>query len=166
MADSVSGLAILGAVTGTLGLGLSVLNFFRDGSRVEVSLAWDFERFGPTAGLQPTGMVTVVNTGRRSTFVSHAHITSGGGLYILLGSLDGRTLTEGAEPYRLPVAQEKAAEELGAQWWRVRAGIEDVRGRRYFSPWPTKRPSFATASPPLLALPVARILNALRRFRP
>jgi len=74
--------ALIGAVTGPLGLLLGLLVYFRDRAVVQVSLQWDLELYGPSS--KPDAaiyMITIRNIGRRtmsatSTLPLHAAVAS------------------------------------------------------------------------------------------
>ena len=164
-----NGIAIFGAVTGGLGLTLSVLNFLRDGARVEISLNWGMVEYGPGAVEGYRGLITLTNAGRRTVFLSHIHLVGdpSGTQWLISGGVAGVTLGEGSKPHALPVNQDAELEtKMGANWWLCRAAAIDASGQVHYSRWPTTRPSFASADPPPLALPMARFLNWWRRTRP
>jgi hypothetical protein len=163
----VSGLAVFGAVTGGLGLTLSVLNFLRDGARLQIKLTWGMELVGGPGGSK--GLVIVHNVGRRPVYVSHTHLTgtSDRSMQLIMGGIDGVTLGEGAPPRQVIINQDAKLEaDLGGHWWRVRAAVVDGAGRKHYSPWPLERPTFASKEPPPLFLLLARGLNWWHRVRP
>lgn len=167
MAGDISGVAIFGAVTGGLGLTLSVLNFLRDGARVQVKLTWDMEIIRSDGSKK--GLIEVLNVGRRPVLLSHVHLTGQPDRVrqMVVGGIQGETQTEGAPPRHVIVNQEESlTSDIGRHWWRVRAATVDGAGRTHYSPWPLQPPSFASAKPPLFRLALSRLLNWLHRVRP
>ena len=66
-------LSVAGLVFGVAGSVLGVLNYRRDMARIDVTLQWDL---AATPGTEydpnkPWGLIAVVNTGRRSAYISH-----------------------------------------------------------------------------------------------
>lgn len=155
------------AFTGTAGLIVALLVFFRDTPRVVVGMSWNMDPLDGRSG-GPFLVIAIANVGRRAIYLSHAHIkwpTRGQGAWLSMDSIEGVTLAEGAPPHRLLHQQSSIEARVGREWWRIRATVVDVAGRAYRSRWPTIRPPFATQDPPPGALLVAHLLNGLDTIR-
>ena len=161
--------ALVGAVTGPMGLLIAVLVYFRDRAAVLVSMQWDMESFGAT-GLDPKKTyvaVNIGNIGRRPIYVSHVHVAfPNGKLGLFTSGLKGITLKEGDPPH-LVQANQADMHRHASIWWHLRATVIDAAGRHYHSDWPTKAPSWATSVvPPRGALACTLFRNWLRRRLP
>ena len=142
--------AILGAVFGTGGLVLRILNYLRDRSKIQVRLQWHMEiRDDSLQQLQgDCGLITVTNAGRRPVYISHACLilpkSFKNRLLLLKDSVSGRKLSEGDPPMSFIIPhniQSNYAEDLK----RIRAQVSDSTGQVYLSKYPrlqqTCRPS-------------------------
>jgi hypothetical protein len=134
---------ILGAMLGSAGLAISILNYLRDKLRLKVILQWDMTVLETGAKL---GIVRVTNVGRRPAHLGivalalppkykHSHL-------ILNDSIKGTQLDEGGAPATFMVTYEKM-DQYKADWHKIRAMAEDSTGKAYFSEYPQKRPSWA-----------------------
>jgi hypothetical protein len=134
---------ILGSVLGSAALAISILNYLRDQPRLKVTLQWDMSN---TATRDKMGLVRVTNIGRRPAHLGivalelppnykRTHL-------ILNDSIAGKRLEEGAKPEAFLVNYE-GLEQYKADWRRIRALAEDSTGRKYFSEYPNKKPSWA-----------------------
>ena len=69
---------IIGTITGSCGLLLGILNYFRDKPNIQVTLSWDMSTYGfatITHGQDKLwGVVSSTNIGRRPVFFSHLHL--------------------------------------------------------------------------------------------
>lgn len=159
--------AIWGAVTGTMGLAVALLVFFRDAPRVVVTMNWDMSGYGHMAGGGAVVLIAIANVGRRAIYLSHAHIPylEGGGAFLFDNGIAGVTLAEGTGPHIVWAYQAGLEAGFADQWWRARAQVVDVTGRSYRSRWPTKRPSFGSGEPPPVAPLIAGLLNAFDTLR-
>ena len=136
--------AIVGAMLGTAGFVISVLAFLRDRPRLKVCLQWDMAEIGnPTNKI---GVVRVANIGRRAVYISavalelpkgseHTHL-------VLNDSLRGNRLEEGGAEATFPVKYDGLS-KYKAKWNRIRAMAEDTAGKKYYSAYPDKKPSWA-----------------------
>jgi|SRR5215472_157922 len=144
---------ILGALLGTAGLIISIRAFLRDRPKITVTLNWDLE---PIAKPLPIGVsikkpdrigvVSVTNVGRRAI-----HIVVVGlelpkhyeyDMLILKESMPGRRLGEGDPPAKYAVTHDKM-DKYKADWKKLRAFAEDGAGKKYYSKFPQKKPSWA-----------------------
>jgi hypothetical protein len=143
-------LALIGGITGPLGFVISLLVFFRDRARIAVSVSWDMEAF-PRPPDYPAkfAMITIVNIGRRPTYVSHVSAREEGNpiAKLIAKSVPGRILSEGSAPYsEIMDEQPLAAEEV--PWWKLRFSVSAASGRLFFSPWLERPPKWATTQTP------------------
>ena len=74
-----NGLAIFGAVTGGLGLAVSMLVYLRDAPRVLVTLSFDwtqaeYQLREPDGDDELLAVIQIANVGRRAVYLTHAHI--------------------------------------------------------------------------------------------
>jgi hypothetical protein len=108
MSEAPNAVSIFGAVTGGLALTLSVLNFLRDGARVQVQLHWDFIEFGYGARPGKFTVVNVMNVGRRPVYLSHVHLSGirHNSSALLPEGIGGVTLAEGSKPHSLTGKQD------------------------------------------------------------
>ncbi len=139
---------IIGTITGTSGLVLSIFNYNRDAPNIQVTLAWDMSPYGfATISHDETklwGVVSITNIGRRPVFFSHLHLEIPGTTEYLLitEGLNGEKLQEGDAPKRYPVTQ-VGLEEYADRWQTIRAVVYDSTGKKYYSRSPTQKPSWA-----------------------
>ena len=72
----ITGIVVM--ITGSCGLLLSILNYFRDKPNIQITLTWDMSTYGVTTithGLDKLwGVVSITNIGRRPVFFSHFHL--------------------------------------------------------------------------------------------
>lgn len=129
--------AVLGMVLGTVGSVMSLMNYLRDRPKVKVILKWDMTEVNTN---NQTGVVRVVNVGRRPIFISvvavqvpkgfkHTHL-------VLKESIPGQRLSEGDAPADFLVNYD-GLEKYAAKWRKMRGYAEDSAGRKYVS---KKRP--------------------------
>jgi hypothetical protein len=163
-----SALAIYGAVTGSAGLLISLLVYRRDTARIRINLDWDHMVIGTVSQVGGWSVrITIWNEGRRPAFISDVHVpglAKGDKPWAFESGFNGTTIPEGGAPFVVLGRQEQVAGEWADRWWRVRGAAYDATGRRHLSDWPVVRPSFATADPPPLFLPVARAANWARQM--
>jgi hypothetical protein len=149
--------AIIGAATGSAGLGISVMNYLRDRPSVDVFLSWDMQAYDTARQLprSPTGVIRISNRGRRPVFVSHVHLVARKptvfdrvlrrapkAILLLHDSVSGQRLGEGDAPWFLSNSQ-NGLEKHKASWNTMRAAVVDTAGRVYYSNVVEKRPSWA-----------------------
>lgn len=160
-------LPIIGATTGGLSLGVSLLLYLRDAPRVTVYLRFDMSSLNDAGKL--FAILTVFNAGRRAIYLERAHIpplVKGGETIIFRATMEPILLSEGSQPYRSQIDQADIVEHGGhLHWWRIRVKVWDAAQRAYFSRWLIEKPSFATTDAPPGALLVARFLNACTDVR-
>jgi hypothetical protein len=136
--------AIIGAMLGTAGFVISILAFLRDRPRVRVTLVWDLEQVGGSG--ERIGLVNVANIGRRPICIGAVvlqapkHYKWDG--MLLKDSIQAIQLIEGAPPAKFPVNY-IGLKTYKADWSRIRAYAEDSAGRKYYSNYPEKKPSWA-----------------------
>jgi len=147
--------SITGMVLGTAGFVLSLVNFFRDHSKIKVNLKWDLSvmpgddpRFDPR---KKYALISVSNIGRRPVYLSSVSLRVPKGKkwrymissesapkgqkwgYLLsLESVQGKKLEEGGPPALIPMSQDDL-EEFAKQWRDVRAYVEVSTGKTYLS---------------------------------
>ena|ERR1035441_3757825 len=92
------------------------------------------------------GLIRVTNVGRRPVHLSivalalppkykHGHL-------VMTESIQGKSLEEGAKPAGFIVNYDGLA-EYKEDWDKIRAVAEDSTGTKYYSEFPTKKPSWA-----------------------
>lgn len=129
---------IIGVATGTSGLVLGILNYWRDKPSVQIILTWDMEPSGNATNIYDKekrwGVISVANIGRRPIFVSHLSLETPGikGCLFLIESVSGAKLLEGDPPKQYMVSQE-GLEKYANYWNRMRAVIIDSSGKKYCS---------------------------------
>ena len=136
--------AILGAVLGAAGLTISILAMLRDRPKITVFLNWDVESV-ERAGFR-IGVVSVTNVGRRAAYIGavalelpkHRELKA----LLLKGSIPGKRLGEGDPPAKFMVSYDKL-EKYKANWYRIRAFAEDSAGKKYYSKFTARKPSWA-----------------------
>jgi hypothetical protein len=140
-------LALIGGITGPLGFAIALLVFYRDRSRIVVSVAWDMVVLPAEPGKRGSfAYVTVANLGRRPAYVSHISARqSGSAKAILLTSVvPGKILTEGSAPYSATI-DEQVLKDNHVSWWLLRFSVSTASGELYFSPWLETPPKWASA---------------------
>lgn len=162
---SVDVLSRLGAITGTIGCLLGILNFRRDKAKVTVKLAWDMEPYDViSSDLGENKLyccITVTNEGRRPVFISHVAIKRPGkDKYLLLvKGVKGKTLREGDPPEKYVIPQDRLG-QYSKEWRKLRGYVENSSGRRYYSKPVSERPSWVREESNL------EILEDLPSFEP
>ena len=166
--------ALVGAITGPLGLMVGVLVYFRDRARVVVDVTWGMKAFGP-GPYDPNkeyGCVTVVNIGRRPIFLSHVHLLlpekAAGEFnhFVLSEGIQGRTFAEGDEPAKYWIDQSLLA-EYSPLWHKMRAAAIGSAGRNHKSDWLISKPPWAEDAPDYPAAVFwNKVRNRLRRLLP
>lgn len=138
--------ALVGAVTGPIGLTIALMVYFRDRARVAVSLSWDMNQTGNPDDI---AIVRISNIGRRPIYLSHAHIRLPRGAdanvsnLVFPDNIRGVTLAEGSAPHLVVLNQRQLEMEKYAKiWWRLRATVIDAAGKHYHSEWPSKPSSW------------------------
>ena len=131
--------ATLGAVFGTGGLVLGILNYLRDRPKVKVLLQWNMLAIPNNPlpqGERECGMVTVTNAGRRPVYISHACLRMPKhyehDMLLLANSVEGRKLSEGDPPATFIVPYE-GLDKYSNDWKAIRAQVSDSTGRVYLS---------------------------------
>jgi hypothetical protein len=137
--------AILGAVLGSAALAVSMMTYLRDKPKLKVLLQWDMTE---TQLGTMMGLVRVTNIGRRpvhlgivaleiapETKCKHGHL-------ILNDSIKGKRLDEGDKPEAFIVNYNQMV-EYKDHWDKIRALAEDSTGKKYYSDYPKKKPSWA-----------------------
>jgi len=131
--------AILGALLGTAGFVLGILNYLRDRPRVAVLLQWNVLAVSDvraTDSSEECGLITVTNLGRRPVFISHVclrlpkHCTDR--LLLLRNSISGQRLSEGDSPATFVVPHE-VLDKYSTHLEHIRAQVSDSTGRVYLS---------------------------------
>ena len=139
--------AILAALLGTAGFVISILAFLRDRPRIRVALNWDLESVDHQ-GVR-IGVVSVTNIGRRAIYVGAVALELPKqhryNALLLMESISGKRLGEGDPPAKFMVNYDGLS-QYKADWSRVRAFAEDSAGKKYYSEYPDKKPSWATSS--------------------
>jgi hypothetical protein len=143
-------LALTGALGGTAGLVLGILNYKRDKPRVRVTLSWDMQSDNDPqfpAG-EKFAFVNVANTGRRPIYISHAAIKLPKGHphthLVLKEGLQGDRLAEGDPPKAYKMNQLNMG-QYSKGWRKIRAVVFDSAGKEYKSQrphWRQKPPSW------------------------
>jgi len=136
--------AILGAVLGAAGLTISILAMLRNRPKITVFLNWDVESV-ERPGFR-IGVVSVTNVGRRAVYIGavalelpkHREYKA----LLLKGSIPGKRLGEGDPPAKFMVSYDKL-EKYKANWYRIRAFAEDSAGKKYYSKFTARKPSWA-----------------------
>ena len=136
--------AILGAVLGAAGLTIAILAMLRDRPKITVFLNWDVESV-ERPGFR-IGVVSVTNVGRRAAYIGavalelpkHRELKA----LLLKGSIPGKRLGEGDPPAKFMVSYDKL-EKYKANWYRIRAFAEDSAGKKYYSKFTARKPSWA-----------------------
>lgn len=135
---------IIGAVLGTAGLVISLLTYLRDRPKLKVLLKWDM-----TPADRPNekvGIIRVTNIGRRSAYVAIASLELPKGYkhtnLVINESIPGRQVVEGGAPVGFTVNYH-GMETYRNDWKRIRAVVEDSAGKRYYSNYPDRKPSWA-----------------------
>jgi hypothetical protein len=93
------------------------------------------------------GVVRVTNVGRRPIFISHANLRYPNTTvrYLILESAKGVKLSEGDPPksYFLDVKEGfPSLEQYAAEWWKVRACVEDHTGKNWWSSKLSQKPEW------------------------
>lgn len=135
MQFSLTDVTALGAlIFGVAGFVLSVVNYLRDRAKIVVTLQWDM-KLSTTGEL--AGIVSVSNTGRRPAYVSHAALKMPKGAMnshiILVDSIGGTKLEEGAAPLIYIVRYDEALYDERNHWKGIRAQISDTTGKEWIS---------------------------------
>ncbi len=136
--------AIIGALLGTAGFIISILAFLRDRPCVKVTLQWDLESID-RRGVR-IGLVNVTNIGRRAIYIGAVALQlpksyKYNGL-LLWDSVGGKRLGEGDPPEKVMINYNDLP-KYKADWNRIRAFAEDSAGKKYYSDYPDKKPSWA-----------------------
>jgi hypothetical protein len=160
--------ALIGAVTGPVGLAIALMVYFRDRARISVFLAWDMKQAECSDDI---AVVRISNIGRRPIYLSHAHIRIPKGVIanishiVFPDNIQGVTLAEGSAPHVLVLNQRQLQMEKWPRiWWRLRVTVIDAAGKHYHSDWPVERPSWALSSQvPRLAIYWNRFRNWVRK---
>lgn len=141
--------AMLGAVFGTAGLTLGILNYLRDRPKITVRLQWDMAvTDNPTYDPKKKwAVITVANIGRRPIHISHASLKLPKGYdhthLLLWEGIRGEKLEEG-DPPATYVGSQDGLEKYKKDWHKIRAVVVDSAGTEYYSRIDkSKRPSWA-----------------------
>lgn len=132
--------AILGVIFGIAGLGVSLLNYRNDKSKIVVSLQWDAElkRVSPTELKPAYAYIYITNIGRRPayiTFVGIEYPEENQTIGLLTDGLNpiGQKLSEGDAPIKIRVPQFPDLEKYSQNWMKIRAYANDSLGKTYWS---------------------------------
>jgi hypothetical protein len=135
---------ILGAVLGSAGLTISILAFLRDRPNITVTLNWDLESMEIPGNR--IGVVGVTNIGRRPVYIGAVALELPKhhkyNALLLMESIQGKRLDEGDPPAKFMVTYAKM-EKYKVDWSKIRAFAEDSAGKKYYSKYPEKKPSWA-----------------------
>lgn len=151
-------LSLIGTLTGTAGVVLSILNYLRDRAKVRVLLQWDFRPIGPNNQPigKPMGVVTIANIGRRPVYMKLVYLEvpkrSGGGPLILKHSLNGQRVAEGDPEYVIPMSselQDFLQSKYSIYWKEIYAVASDNCGRKFKSSTPKQIPSWGKPKRPM-----------------
>jgi hypothetical protein len=145
-------LGIIGAVTGTTGMVMSIMNYLRDRAAALVTMQWDF--VGLDANNQPTGppmgVVSIVNTGRRPLYIKLVYFEvpkqPERNAVVLKKSLTGQKIGEGDAEFVIPISNEVYGfmrTHLATHWKHLRAIAVDNQGHKYKSKCLKNEPSWA-----------------------
>jgi hypothetical protein len=140
-------LALVGGITGPLGFLISLLVFFRDRPRIEVSASWGLKAIPPDPDYPENIVsVSVVNLGRRPAYVSHVSARRQGStrVWLLAGTVPGRILTEGSPPY-ISILDENVLKKNDLPWWGTRFSVSTSSGKLVYSPWLESPPDWASS---------------------
>ncbi len=136
--------AILGAVTGTVGLVLGVANFLRDRPDIRVTLrvgrrVFNHPEYDPEKSY---AIVTVANAGRRPVYLRSVSLWMPGEPWFLLhDSLrNPDTFPEGGPPKDY-FAEQDLIIGMTDRWAGIRAVVEDATGKQYVSRSIAERPA-------------------------
>ncbi|MGH9375607.1 MAG: hypothetical protein ACRD1J_05520 [Terriglobia bacterium] len=139
--------AILGALLGTAGFIISILAFLRDRPNIRVTLVWDLESTGHS-GVR-IGLVNVTNIGRRAIYIGAVALelpkTYKYNALLLWDSISGNRLGEGDPPAKVTINYDSFS-QYKSDWNKIRAFAEDSAGKKYYSDYPGKKPSWAQDS--------------------
>ena len=166
--------SLIGAITGPAGLTIALLVYFRDRSKVRVILGWDRIMVGgPVEDKKTYTQITIINSGRRPIYLSHASIelpkrvSNKYGTLLFSDGIDGVTLGEGARPHVVTADQnhENIKNHL-QEWWKLRAAVVDASGQKYYSDWPMLAPKeYESFTPSFFELRKYKFLNFLRKLK-
>ena len=130
--------SLIGGITGPLGFLISILVFFRDRPRIEVSVAWGMKAMPPNSGYPDDIVsVSVINLGRRPAYVSHVSARTDGStvVWLLSDSVPGKVLPEGSAPFQ-NICNEDFFTKADVPWgWKIRFSVSTSAGKLIFSPW-------------------------------
>ena len=135
---------ILGAILGSVGMALSIMAFRRDRPQLKVTLQWDMAMVGDPD--KRIGLVRVTNTGRRPAYLGIVALQLPKGFrydhLALMDSVRGKKLEEGGEPAVYQVTY-NGMDQYRQVWGKIRAMAEDSSGKKYYSNFPKRKPSWA-----------------------
>jgi hypothetical protein len=167
-------LSLIGAITGPIGVVISLLVYFRDRAKVRVVLAFDMQGFGALTQVPDKYFaVRIFNIGRRPIYLDRAHIVFpqwarrqiGVTHFLLSSGVQGVKIGEGDPPHTIPTRQRELAKH-SRLWPYMRAGVVDATGREYYSAWPTTKPEWGGEHEHRFRVFTNKIRNRLRRLRP
>jgi hypothetical protein len=139
-------LALIGGITGPLGFVIALLVFYRDRSRIVVSVTWDMIVLPAESGKRGSfAYVTVANLGRRPAYVSHISARQSGSAKVILltSSVPGKVLAEGSAPYSATI-EEQVLKDNDVSWWLLRFSASTPSGELHYSPWLETPPKWAS----------------------
>jgi hypothetical protein len=135
--------AIIGAVTGPLGLLLSILSYTRDRARLWISMTPDMKtqnapQYDPAKKYL---VVTVSNTGRRPEYVDMVALLQPDGASGIINDMffNPNEVHEGRAPAKYLVDQSSIS-EFASQWAGISALVRTSSGRQYRSKYLQKPP--------------------------
>jgi hypothetical protein len=127
--------SFVGLLLGTVGTVLGIMNFLRDRGKLVVRLQWDMAMTGEHPDKR-VGCITVTNTGRRASYMSHValRLPKGGETshFLIREGLKGQKLYEGDPPVVFTVDQD-GLEAYAGRWREVLAQVSDSTGRVWAS---------------------------------
>lgn len=133
--------AVLGAVFGTAGVVLGLMNYLRDRPRIKIFLQWNMQMIPASKAEANCGMVTVTNTGRRTVYISHVCLvlpkTHKNRVLLLMDSVPGKKLSEG-DPPAVFIIKQDIQNEYSQELKRIRAQVQDSTGQIYSSKYSKK----------------------------
>ncbi len=135
------GIAVCGAVTGTLSLFFTYRNYRRDRARLAVILEWDAEilhEVNSRKVQERCGHIIIRNKGRRPISVDFVGLEiPGRETYGLLTEEQNRgvKLNEGDSPLIVRVPQDYELKKYSHVWKKIRATARDNNDKWYTSRW-------------------------------
>ena len=130
--------AYTGMLTGTVGIVLGIISYFRDRASVEVILRWDMAvtRNPLYSSSKLWAIVTVANSGRRAICLSRVSLKLPRGseskYLVHPDSVPGQKLCEG-DPEVTYIFDQGRVEKYKKKWKKIEAAVFDTAGKKYYS---------------------------------